>query len=188
MPGSSRIAVMFLVLLLSACGTTDIDSPEARVTATKDDTFLPYVAVAGKTVQFGSHPETRRIALLARRDRKTGVLTMHASITIGYIQDIRRHYEVARDGRGEKLPLRELSARGAGCRKPVCVHVEDYLVDLPEADVRASQSKGYAFKVFDRTGLEILFQIPPLIVQAVIEAADKMPGPAAPTVAAKKNG
>ncbi len=188
MPNSLRVVATLLMLLLPACAAPDMNSPEARVTATKDDTFLPYVAVAGKLIQFGAPGEPRQVALMARRDRKTGVLTMHARIVVGYQQGVRRHYEIARNDRGEKLAMRELSALGAGCRRPVCIHTEEFLVDLPEADVRAAQAKGYSFKVFDRTGLEILFQIPPPLVQAIIEAADKLTDPAQQTVVAKKNG
>lgn len=188
MPVSLRITATLLALLLSACAAPNLDTPEARVTVTRDDEFLPYLAVGGKTVQFGTFPELRRVTVIARRDRKSGVLSTHARIMISYVQSLRRHYEVARNDRGERLPMTEISALGAGCRRPDCTHTEEYLIDIPEADVRAAQFKGYAFKVFERAGSDILFQIPPPLVQAIIEAADKLADPAAKTVTAKKNG
>lgn len=178
----SRIAVAILAIILSACAS-GLDTPVALETKTRDDAFLPYVAIAGKTIKVNSFSdsiassERLLLTLLARRDRKTGVLTTHAKIEISYTGLTHRRYGLARNDRGEQLAMSQLNIGGNTCRKdPYCIHHEDFLVDLPEPDVRAAQDKGYAFKVFTKAGAELYFPVPQQLIKALFAAADAQGG------------
>ena len=66
------------VAALGGCAA-DLDSPEARQTLARDDKFTPYTEIHGKTIKFGKWPELRQLALIARRDRKTGAVKWTAT-------------------------------------------------------------------------------------------------------------
>ncbi len=173
-----RVVVTVLALLPAAC-TNGLDTPAALETKTRDDAFLPYIATAGKTIELNvgmpaiTNGERHRLSLLARRDRKTGILTTYARLGIGYLGMTHRHYSVARNDRGEVLSMSQLSVGGGGCKKdPSCVNVEEFLVDLPEPELRASLEKGYRFKVFSKAGDELYFPVPPQLIKALFAAAD----------------
>lgn len=186
----SRVIVLALALLSTACAN-GLDTPAALETKTRDDAFLPYVAIAGKTVQANSGApsamagERHMLSLLARRDRKTGVLTTHARIHVGYLGLMHHRYGIARNDRGEVLAMSQLSVSGGGCKKdPACVHLEEFLVDLPEPELRTLQDKGYRFKIFSKDGAEIYFAVPPQLIKALFTAADALPAGKAAAVGA----
>ena len=168
------IATAILALMLSACA--GLDTPQALETKTRDDPFLPYVATAGKTIEMYAGPitaERHTVSLLARRDRKTGVLTTHAHVHLRYHQVPHRRYESARNEQAEVLAMKQLLSTGAGCRKPEgCPHLEEFLVDIPEPQLREMQATGYKFKVFNKPGEWVRFEIPPQLVKALFAAAD----------------
>ncbi len=186
----SRVVVTVVALVLAACAN-GLDTPEALDTKTRDDAFLPYIATAGKTILVNkpldnlTANERFMLSLLARRDRKTGILTTHARIEIRYMGATHRRYSVARNDRGEVLAMSQLSVAGNNCRKdPYCMHLEEYLVNLPEPDLRAAQDKGYLFKVFNKPDGEILFGVPPQLIKALFAAADAPPATKAAAVGA----
>ena len=177
------ICAVALCALLAGCAASDLNTPEARQTVAKDDPFLPYTAIAGKTIRMNGGPlssERQILSLLARRDKKSGVLTTYARISIGYVQKTHRRYDTVRNDRSETLAMKSLSSEGAGCRRDEgCPHVEEFLVDLPEAQLRESLKTGYRFKVFARAGNEVLFPVPAELIQALLAAADApAPSPA----------
>ena len=179
LPIAGVILALLLAPMSSAC-TAGLDSPLALETKTRDDPFLPYVATAGKTIEMYAGPitsERHTVSLLARRDRKTGVLTTHAHIQLRYHQVAHRRYETARNDRAEALGLKAISSMGAGCRKPEgCPHLEEFLVDIPEPQLREAQQSGYKFKVFNKAGEWVYFQVPPQLVKALFVASDSPTG------------
>ena len=169
------LSLIAVLLMLAGCAG-GLDTPQALETKTRDDPFLPYVATAGKTIEMYAGPitaERHTVSLLARRDRKTSVLSTHAHIHLRYHQVVHRRYETARNDRAEALTIKLISSMGAGCRKQEgCPHLEEFLVDIPEPQLREAQQTGYKFKVFNKPGEWVHFQIPPPLVKALFVAAD----------------
>ena len=167
--------VLVLCLMMPACAP-GLDSPQALETSTRDDPFLPYVATAGKTVEMYAGPITRErhtVSLLARRDRKTGVLTTHAHVHLRYHQVAHRRFIIARNDRAEVLEMKLLSTMGAGCRKAEgCPHLEEFLVDIPEPQMREAQKSGYNIKIFNKPGEWIRLEVPASLVKALFAAVD----------------
>lgn len=169
------LAAMVAALSLQACAP-GIDSQQARATKDLDDRFLPYSEIAGAEMRhsFGLLSGAwQSVQLLARRDRKTAVLTTHARVRIGYVTRGRIRFESARAPTTDLLPLKQLAHDGAHCQRTEgCPHLEDVLVDLPEPALRAAQKTGYSFRLYTRDGVHATFPIPPQLIETLFKAAD----------------
>ncbi len=165
--------------MLAACAGPGVNSPEAKTTVSKDDAFQPYEEISGAEMRLSAgplSPHAQTVRLIARRDRKTRVLTTHAHVKLIYQMTATLHFEVARNDRAEALPMKLIARDGTGCRRAEgCRHVEEFVVDLPEAELRKSQQSGYKFKLFARRGQSALFPVPPELVRALFQAADGVP-------------
>ena len=178
---SLRRLTLAVLLGLAGCAQ-GLDSEAAKRTVANSDEFKPYSEVRGAMIRTGPVNDHRLLQLLARRDRKTGAVTTHAEVGIIYHQRATRHYEITRNARAEVLPMRMLLHEGTGCRRlEGCVHTLSLLIDIPEADLRASVTSGYQFKVFARAGEEALFQVPPSLIEALLKAIDAPPAATAST-------
>lgn len=170
------IAVL-CTLLLAACGAgASIDSPEAQVVRAKNDPFLPYYEFVGAELRHKEATFTHSLRLVAHKDRKTGALATYAQVEIEYNSDTTHHYEQARNEQAEPLKMRKVDALGGACRKAGgCKHKEVFMVDLPEAELRAARKTGYKIKLFARTGYDAYFPIPWQLVDALYKQIGPLP-------------
>ena len=180
------VAAVVLALMLPACAP-GLDSPEARRTSAHNDTFLPYTEISSARFKIYAGRDILAFQLHARRDRKSGALTTHAQVLVGYHEKLGRRYETVRNDRAEALAMRQLQHDGSGCRRDEgCQHVEQFLIDVPEAQLRAAIQTGYRFKMFGRAGSESLFMVPAVAIQSLFQAVDG--GAPRPVTAAKEAG
>lgn len=176
-PGAVFAAsTVVLCSLIAGCAGPGLDSPEAKATRVLNDNFLPYQEVTTALVRSGSGlTEIATMRLVGRRDRKSGAVSTHAIVAIQYHQKLGRRYESARNASTELLPMHRLQTDGAGCRKEAgCVHFEEFLVDIPEPQLRQANAagKGYPVKLFARAGGGTEYPIPPVLVASLMTALD----------------
>lgn len=145
-----------LAVALAACA-----SP-ANVPQLRDDQFLPYREVSTPVVQGVGSTERTSMGLIGRRDRASRAVSTHALVGVSYFAREGRRYEQARSSQAEALPMRRIKHDGAACRrKEGCHHVEVFLVDVPEPELRKAQAArtGYPIKLFTRAGQATLFPL-----------------------------
>jgi hypothetical protein len=162
------VACCAIAVIVSAC-TTTIEPVIAR-----NDPFTPYQEYISNTIKQGFHETHLQYRIIGRRDRKTGSVTTLARVGIGYIGNHQRKYEIARNNRAETLPITVI-VRTPGCMKKPCPYVEEFDVEIPEAELRAGAAASYAFKVFARMGQEHVVDIPKPLIRSLIDGIDGVP-------------
>jgi hypothetical protein len=170
------VGVVLLCLGIGGC----VPTPPTNAIA-KDDPFRPYREVETEVFRYGAQPGVMALKLVAQIDRQTGTTVTLIKVHHAYQGKHRFNYESARNIRAEPLKFTSV-ARYGGCReKPSCPLDEMYTVEMPEADLRASAAKGYALKVFPRTGPDMIIMIPPEMIASLSALLDKerARGPAA---------
>ncbi len=181
------VGIVAMCALIGGCAGPGLDSPEAKATKVLNDNF-PYQEVTTALLRTGNgFTEISTMRLIGRRDRKSGAVSTHAIVAIHYHQKLGRRYESARNANAELLPMHRLQNDGAGCRKEAgCVHFEEFLVDIPEPQLRQANAtgKGYPIKLFARAGGGTEYPIPSVLVASLMTALDAGPT-AVPGVTAK---
>lgn len=171
------LASAFFVVSIGGC---TINTP-ATETVLRDDQFLPYLEFSTPLYPGGA-PHTQ-MALIARRDRKSGTLTTYAMLAVGYL-GLTRTYEQARNQRTDQLRLRKIRHLGQQCRQGAsCAHTEVVEVELPEPDLRRALAarEGYPVKLFARTGVPVLFPFAHVHIAQLfgsVDAGKTAPAPA----------
>lgn len=160
------VACCAIAVIVGAC-TATIEPVIAR-----NDPFTPYQEYISSHLSQGIDEGRLIYQIIGRRDRKTGTVTTLARVSIAYIGDSQRKYEIARNNRAETLPLAVIT-RTAGCMKKPCMYQEDFTVEIPKAALRASAAASYAFKVFARVGQEHVVDIPKSLIQSLIDGLDQ---------------
>ncbi len=156
--------------------TGTLSEPQKR-----DDQFAPYQEVVTPTLRSGAIPNVTLLKLIGRRDRKSGEATALASVQVSYEARSQRHYEIARNSRAETLPLQVVSrGHSTTCRQHLCRYVEDYLVELPLAELRHTPGAAFAFKLFAKGGHDHLVAIPKELIASLIKSLDEIGPPPPP--------
>jgi hypothetical protein len=172
------VQAILLVLCLGAC------VPTPPTTAlTKDDPFRPYREIETGVFRYGNHPGVMAIKLVAQVDRKSGQTVTLLKVHHSYTGQHRHNYESARNAKAEPLKFTSVARYGNCQVRTNCPIDEMYMVDIPEADLKSAGPKGYPFKVFPRTGPDVVITVPPEMITslfALLEADRRGPA-AAPT-------
>lgn len=129
-------------LLLTACAGTGAIDAASRIEL-RDDHFRPEIEYTTGTIETATTNGLGSKRLLATVDRKSGALTrVVLASQIGYTGTGRRSYEVVNDASAKNLLLSTVT-RNSGCdRQGSCTYVESYLVEIPEAEIRAAPPGG----------------------------------------------
>jgi hypothetical protein len=168
------VVAVLAVLLLAGCTA----APPTEVLS-KDDPFKPYREIESPHHRVPVNPGSVLYRLVAQTDRATGTTAILVKVQHSYLGRHRNTYESARNARAEPLPFTVI-ARYGQCRvREDCPIDELYTVQVPEADLRAARDKGYAFKVFPRTGPEIVITVPPEMIASLTARLDAERKPAA---------
>ena len=176
-------AVLAIGCGVGACAS-GANSPAAQQVAAKADPFRPYDEVSTVTLKQAAATQIVTLRLLGRRDRTTKTVTTHAFVQIAYEAAGARRYESARNEKAQPLKFAVLSKAIPRCQaKAGCFFTEEYLVDIPETELRAARQAGYRFKIFARSTPELLIAVPAPIIVALAEGMDKQLA-ATPAVAA----
>ena len=168
----------FIVGLASLVAGCANDPAAMHSTAQNDDQFLPFLEFRSAEIRvdavllFAPYFYTT-LYLLARRDRATGATSTHARIAVAYHRKERLDIVQARGQAANVLSIKWLVREGSGCRKADgCPHRDEFLVDIPEAELRQSRNTGYQFKLFTRQGNSAVFLAPKELINAVLNALD----------------
>lgn len=152
----------------------------------RDDPFAPYQEFSTAMLRGGAIPNVTTVRLIGRRDRKTGTVTTLARVAVFYEDDVRRYYDVARNARAETLQLSVITRDFPLCSRRPCRYSEEMMVEVPDAELAAARTTGYAFKLFSRVGRESLITIPKELVAALYEGMGARDGGGAARAAAPK--
>lgn len=160
------VAVLLTCVWLAAC----VASPPTTA-LTKDDPFRPYREIETEVFRTGTRPGTLAVKLVAQVDRKTAAATTLLKVHHHYSGVHRNNYESARNAKAE--PLKFISvARYGQCRTKECPIDEMYMVEIPEADLKAAGSAGYTLKIFPRVGPDVLITVPPEMIKSILTLLD----------------
>ncbi len=140
--------------------------------ATRDDQFRPYREVETAAFRFPVQPGNITMRLVAQIDRASGAAAVLVKIHHHYLGQHRHTYETARNNRAEQLKLTVVARYGNCHVKTNCPLDELYIVEIAEADLRASHKTGYPFKVFPRVGTDILVLVPPEMIASLFGLVD----------------
>jgi hypothetical protein len=161
------VGVLGLALLLAACSMKPPTEAAAR-----DDQFRPYREVETAPFRFVVQPGNMTMRLVAQIDRQTGAVATLVKIHHTYIGQHRHSYETARNSRAEQLKFTVVARYGNCHVRTNCPLDELYIVDVPEADLRAAGKAGYLFKVFPRVGQDIIVTVPPEMITSLFALVD----------------
>jgi hypothetical protein len=136
-----------------------------------DDPFRPFkeFATARQTASTPAGLGGKR--LVARRDRKTGILSTLLEVEIAYLDDHRRHYETARTQNAEPLEVIVVHRTGRCRTGGSCPFSDVVHVVLPEARLRAA-TEGLKLKLFARRGPDLIVTVPPDMIRVLFAAVD----------------
>jgi hypothetical protein len=151
-------------ILLGACAP----APPTEVLS-KNDPFKPYSEIESLHHRVPVDPGSLVFRLVAQTDVK---------VQHSYTGRHRNNYESARNAKAQALPF-NVVARYGQCRvREDCPLDELYTVEIPEAELRGARTTGYPFKVFPRTGKEIVLTVPPEMIGSLLTQLDAAKAPA----------
>jgi hypothetical protein len=159
--------VVGLPIGMAACQTR----PPEDILA-KDDSFRPYRELESGVLRIIVNPGHVLIRLIAQIDRKTGASITIAKVQHSYLGQHRSNYDTARNAKAEPLKF-SVVARYGNCHvRKDCPLDELYIVEIPEAELRAAGAQGYPFKVFPRVGHDVLITVPQVMVKSLLTLLD----------------
>jgi hypothetical protein len=171
-----------LVLLsgftLTACASKEQQLAAAAKIETHDDQFKPYRQYKTGTINsapFDSAVSGRyEMELISQVDRATGARGVGLQFTVHYFGSLKREYREARTPKAQPLQVRGVLHKKYDCTKSTgqCIFVEEVMVDLHEADLRAAGNDGYVLKLFPKFGEGIVLTIPKSLVASLYAAVD----------------
>lgn len=182
------------VAALALAGCVSAEQQIERASAIKiiDDPFRPYREYQSGEMIAGNQTGLGSKQLIGRVDKKTGAVTLLVEFYIVYRDSHRRLYEIARNNRGEQLPLSTIQRQGQCRYGNECPYSDYFTVVVPEAELRAAPAEGYLFKAFARNGPDLLVSIPrPLIANVLAKVDADRAGtaqPARPVAMMRKAG
>jgi hypothetical protein len=169
-----RLTVAFgVAVLVSACA---MQPPTNAVV--RNDQFKPYREIETAPYRVGVQPGVITMRLGAQIDRQSGAVTTFVKIHHHYLGQHRHNYETARNSRAEALKLTVVARYGSCNVRTNCPLDELYGVEVPEADLRAARTTGYAFKVFPRVGPDVLVTVPAEMLTSMLGLLDTDRAPA----------
>jgi hypothetical protein len=155
-----------------------------QVQPSREDLPSRFIGLIGTKAQhappFLGVPETNFYCLRSFIDRQTGE-TQHQLYVSDSYSGAERHWNAARDGAGRPLRFVEISRNEITCDRG-CSFVEEFAVNLPENELRASP-RGLTVILGAASGAEKRIVVSGAQVTAQIAAVDAQRSPAQPTAA-----
>jgi hypothetical protein len=162
-----RVAILALGGFLGGCTGR---APETILAS--NDTFRPYRELESGVLRLSVTPGHMLIRLIAQIDRKTGTGTILVKVQHSYLGQHRNTYETARNAKAEPLKLTVVARYGNCHVRTDCPIDELYMIEIPEAELRAAGPLGYHYKVFPRVGRDILVAVPADMIKGLLTMLD----------------
>lgn len=164
---------MVVVGALAACASAATQIEQTSAIQLVDDKFRPELEYATGTIESANEIGVGRKRLLAHVDRKSGALLRYVlAFEIGYADTGKRSYELANSAMAKSLRMSKVTGKSHCDRQSRCTVIESYLIEIPEADLRAVPADGYAIKLFARNGPDAPIVVPKPWIDSLLARVD----------------